>query len=398
LKIMKIHRLALIAAAIALAGATIAAAQEPADSTAAPPAGWSFTPSLTYSGSWDDNVLIKGQNDGVVGDFLNLVNPRGTLDFQGRRGKVSAGYGGTFALYRDLSSLNSYDQSAYWSARRLMTKHITLFAGGSLTASPTTEITELVGVPFLRTGSRVSNLRGGIEAQFTKRASLVASYVVDWIDFDRDPTLNIFLRGGHSHGGSTSFKYSLSEIVALTAAYDLQRASVVGNESFTVQNAWAGVEAAVSEMSRVYGSFGIARTAATQLADARTGPAFRAGLEHQFQLGTLEVSYSRSFVPSLGFGGTHQNEDLTSRLRMPLGRRLYTEGVASWRRNEPLTEGELRLKSLWISAALGYAVSPWMRLEGFYGGIRQTIDRPGGRLDRNRLGFQVITATPMRIR
>ena len=39
-----------------------------------------------------------------------------------------------------------------------------------------------------------------------------------------------------------------------------------------------------------------------------------------------------------------------------------------------------------------------MRVEGFYGRTQQKIDRPGGRLERNRIGVQVVTAKPMRIR
>jgi hypothetical protein len=59
---------------------------------------------------------------------------------------------------------------------------------------------------------------------------------------------------------------------------------------------------------------------------------------------------------------------------------------------------ELPLRTYWIEASVGYAATPWVRFEGFYGGSHQTIDRPGGVLDRNRIGFQVITARPMRIR
>jgi hypothetical protein len=39
-----------------------------------------------------------------------------------------------------------------------------------------------------------------------------------------------------------------------------------------------------------------------------------------------------------------------------------------------------------------------VRLEAFYSGAHQTIDQPGGVLDRNRVGFQIITARPVRIR
>ncbi len=93
-----------------------------------------------------------------------------------------------------------------------------------------------------------------------------------------------------------------------------------------------------------------------------------------------------------------QNEEATARLRLPLARRVYTSTAVSWRRNDPLLDGELPLRSLWIEGTIGYAVTPWVHVEAFYGGTHQTIDRPGGVLDRNRIGFQVITAKPVRIR
>jgi hypothetical protein len=40
---------------------------------------------------------------------------------------------------------------------------------------------------------------------------------------------------------------------------------------------------------------------------------------------------------------------------------------------------------------------PSMRLEGFYGGAHQAIDRPGGITNRNRIGVQLVTAKPMRV-
>ena len=50
------------------------------------------------------------------------------------------------------------------------------------------------------------------------------------------------------------------------------------------------------------------------------------------------------------------------------------------------------------SGNLGYALTQWLRLEGFYAGSHQTIDRPGGLVDRNRIGFQLITSSPLRVR
>jgi hypothetical protein len=112
----------------------------------------------------------------------------------------------------------------------------------------------------------------------------------------------------------------------------------------------------------------------------------------------VDVSYSQSFVPSYGFGGTMQNRDLTGRVRVPLSRSLYTSASTSWRKSDPLTVGELGLTSLWVDATVGYSVSQWARIEAFYSGARQTIARAGGEIDLNRAGIQVVTSKPMRVR
>src|SRR5919204_331240 len=73
------------------AAASLAAAQDwslgssgsPTISGASP--GWVVTPSILYSGSWDDNVLLHGNGDASQSDFLNVLNPRGDAEFNGKR-------------------------------------------------------------------------------------------------------------------------------------------------------------------------------------------------------------------------------------------------------------------------------------------------------------------------
>src|SRR5438067_8322517 len=139
-------------AAAALLRPATAAAQETnlvptAGANPQAPAGWSFTPSFAYSGAWDDNVLIRGNGDTAPGDFLNVVNPRGTLDFNGRHGQLSASYDGAFLLYRDLNSLNSYDQHGWFYARRLLTPHVGLFVRNTAASVPTTELAQFIAIP-----------------------------------------------------------------------------------------------------------------------------------------------------------------------------------------------------------------------------------------------------------
>jgi hypothetical protein len=369
--------------------------------------GWSLTPALTYSGAWDDNVLVRGNGDVAAEDFLSVINPRATLDFNGRRGTVSASYDGAFLLYRELSSLNSYDQRGSFYARRLLTPHVALFVRSYAAQVPTTELVAFVGLPFVRNGSRIVDTQGGVTASLTKLTTLTVTYDLQLVDFDHSAIGSEALRGGHSQGATAALRHNLDARLTLTADYEVTHANThpfVGDvgvdQAFDIQNVWAGAEYKLSERTRVFGGGGISRLGVTQLSEARTGPAVRAGVVQNFSGVSVDAEYSRSFVPSYGFGGTTQNEELTARVRLPLASRLYTSGGVSWRRNEPLvlTNIDLPLRSFWLEAMLGYAATPSVHIEGFYGGTRQTIDRPGGQTDRNRFGLQVTTTKPMRIR
>jgi hypothetical protein len=401
------HAIGLLSAlaVVALAAAPPASAQEGRSGAAGPPpesplpaGGWIITPSLLYSNSWDDNVLLHGRGDTSRADFLNVVNPRGDAEFTGRRGQVSGKYDGAFLMYRELDTLNSYDQHGSVSATRLLSKHLTLFVNDSLAVTPTTELSLLVGIPFLRTGARVNDLRTGIAADLTKRTSITATYHFEWVRFDENPAFATSLLGGHSHGGLLSARHKLSNLTALTADYDRQYSSIEGPETFDVQNAAAGFERQLTEAVRVYAAAGISRLADSGFGPAHTSPRYHAGVSQRLRTGSLDVVYDRSFAPSYGLGGTTESKELSVRLHMPLSRKVYTQSALSWRTNTYLQFADTNLQSRWFEASIGYLPQPWVRIEGFYGGAYQTTTLPGGTLDRNRLGVQVITAKPVRIR
>jgi hypothetical protein len=218
------------------------------------------------------------------------------------------------------------------------------------------------------------------------------------VDFDLTTPGAGTLLGGHSHGANVTLRHLVNTRLALTADYNLQHATLRDNQTFDVMNASAGVEYRLSEFTRVFAAGGISRLGIAQIATNRTGPAWKIGLAHNLRTTTVDLLYGRSFVPSYGFGGTMQNEEITARVHAPIARRFYMTSSVSWRHDDPLLTAELPLRSYWIEGSVGYAATPWVRFEGFYAGSHQSIDRPGGVLDRNRIGFQVTTAKPMRIR
>jgi hypothetical protein len=131
---------------------------------------------------------------------------------------------------------------------------------------------------------------------------------------------------------------------------------------------------------------------------AQSGPAWRAGVARQFRRAGFDLTYARSVVPSYGFGGTLQNEEVIGRARVPLARRLSAQSSVAWRSNQALTIGQPNLHSFWFEANVGYAWQPWLRLEGFYTSSSQSIEGPGGVVDRKQVGVQVVTSRPVRIR
>jgi hypothetical protein len=379
--------------------ATPGALAQPAAAATAPSAGWTLRPSLAVASAWDDDVLLRGDRDETRSDLVSSVAPRAEIDFLGRRGQFAASYSGAFRIHRDLGSLNSYDQHASLSAQRTVSRRVSLFARNTVAVAPTTELAELAGIPFMRTGSTMEMLSGGAEAVLSKRTSLVAAYTFQAVRFNGRDAVADLLRGGHSHGGSASLKHVITTRTALTADYSIQRADVAdGAEAFDVQNTSVGAEHRLSEAVRVYGAVGISRLGVTEFTGPRTGPSVRAGLTRQFRTAGIDVSYGRRFVPSFGFGGTNQNEDLAARLRVALSPSVHTRGAVSWQRNDPLTAGGLSLRSRLVDLAIGYAFQPWAQIEAFFGHTSQTINRPGGSLSRNRIGFQIVTTKPMRIR
>jgi predicted porin len=361
-------------------------------------AGWTVTPSIGYSGSWDDNALMQGNGSTPLGDFVSVITPRGFVDFNGKKGQFTAGYDGGFVLYRQLKTLNSYDQRGWFSGRRRVAPHVTLFVNNDASAVPTTELAQLIAVPFVRTGTRLDFQRGGVEAAFSKATSLVASADFQWVSFDHSTPAAASLQGGHSEGGAVALNHQIDKRITLTADADLQHATLGGGQTFDVQTFRAGADYKVSNSTHVFGAGGASHlNAATTTAAARTGPAVRLGLAHAFQKVAVDVEYNRSYVPSIGFGGTFQNSETSGRVRVPLGRHLYATSAVIWRNTDPIETNDLPLRSLWVEGNVAYVLTPLVRLEAFYSGTHQTVNRPGGTLDRKTVGFMVITAKSVRI-
>src|SRR6478672_9872022 len=118
--------------------------------------GWIFTPSISYGGTWDDNVLLVNPGTNPSADYGTPITPGASIDYTGKLTRFSSGYSGAFVRYLTLEQLNSLQQSFHASVDRRVTNRLTFIGQESYTAAPTTDVLQLSGVPFYRIGSRTN--------------------------------------------------------------------------------------------------------------------------------------------------------------------------------------------------------------------------------------------------
>jgi hypothetical protein len=262
----------------------------------------------------------------------------------------------------------------------------------------------------------MDDLSAGFEARLSQRTTLNAGYAFQWIDFDESGELlpvNGLTRGGHAHGASAKLGHVLTSQVTVGGEYDIRRGTVDQITEFDVQNALATVEWRLTRRLQLSGGAGVSWLSAAEDDGRQSAPAFRAELSGTGQRFGWTVAYRRSFLPSFGFGGTFQNQELTAGFLSTLSRRFDWSSSLAYRVNDPLVdtpliaapapgdpliERDLSLKSLWLRSSVSYLAARWMRIEGFYASVLQDSQRAGGKVNRSRLGVQVVTSTRMRVR
>ena len=360
--------------------------------------GWSFTPSLALGATYDTNVaLIDAPADigNTQGDtFFNIV-PGGQLEFIGKYTDFSANYRGFIRRYLELDALNSYDQRASLSVKRLISRRLTISARDSFADTPTTDDTEVYGVPFRRAGSRTNTLGVASDYRFTKYTSLSSRYDQTWVEFDRP---DLFLTGGWIHAVRNELSHRVSERVALGGEYAYRYATLDrGNRNFTFQDAGGVVRLTLGPHTTASAATGFAVLHDRNLDITRTGPYVRLNLTQALERATVGVNYDRQYVPSFGFGGSSNSQELRGWVQMPLRPGLYTQGSAAWRRMMPFEANVLQLDTIWIRSAIGYAAARWARVELLYTFTRQDSIVTGGEVNRHRIGVQFVISQPMRL-
>jgi hypothetical protein len=393
------HMTRAAAAAAVVLAASAASAQEPAGRP-----GWTFVPSFGYSQTYDDNVTLFGRTEvGTANnDLISTYTPQADLSFISRRTRLNAGYSGSLLDYRTFSVFNRWDQRAEVGLRRTESQRISWGVHGNLTLSPSTDALEFDGIPFSHTGARALNLVGTFNYRLSERDTISTSLHRQKVTFDRPDELLPYLRGGESIESFTSYRRRLNARVSLGGDYSLRNASAVGElEHLTFHGARAAADYQLTPFWTVSGGAGLDYVPATLISPAQHAPGFSGAADWSARSRRFHAGYERMFLPSFGFGGAVQNQSITASYHTPLfnSRRFYTEQSLSWRDNKPLimAPGRLRLRTTRINAAIGYAPRPWIRMEGFYSKAFQTTLITGGDINRNRIGFVIITSRPVRM-
>jgi hypothetical protein len=393
-------RTALAAAALLLAASGTALGQPIAEvESEGPTPGWVFTPRVAFGITHDSNPLFATEGNLAPDDAVTSVSPALNLGYTGKHTYLGVGYNGSVVRYRTLEEYDSFDQGLRTEFRHQATRRVALHATNTFTKAPTTEILDLAGVPYVRTGIRQNFITGGTSVQATRNLTITGTYGHQWVEFDRPAEeRSDLLEGGTMHTVTFGAAQALSARVRVGAEYSWRHA-LVGEvqEVFNIQNAEGTVHVQLSPTLSLQGGAGLSYLSLPSEFGSRTGPAARIALHKRTPRATYAVSFSHSFVPSFGFGGSHRNSELGGHVRAPIGRRGYTQGLIAWRSSSPVLERELGLRAVALQWVVGYAAQRWLRLEGFYTGAFQDTPVAGGRADRNRVGFQIVTLRPMRL-
>ena len=366
--------------------------------------GWTLTPTVGFSETYDDNVSLFGRNvaEQQNDDYISTIYPGAELHYSGKHTAMDAGYSGSFLNYRTFSLLNRWNQRAKFEMKRQETARLKWGGRASMAMMPTTDLIELGGIPYRNTGAKNTDIRGGIDQALNAKNSLSYGANYQIIEFDRSDQDRAFLRGGRLFEAQSGWRHKISGRMAMGAGYSYRRAMVVDDPTpFDVHTTEAAVDYELSPQWAFSGGAGIVHLQATSLTDAKTGPAVRLRVERQRAGRTFHVGYLRSYLPSFGFGGAIQSQEFGIGYRTPLfhSRRFYLDNSAVFRDSDPLTKtiGQLPLRSLRAHSVFGWQPQPWLQVEGFYSRVQQNSRTFASQLYRNRIGFQIVTSKPLRM-
>jgi hypothetical protein len=403
--IMRAFRLlsVMAAAACAVAAAPTPALAQLVDVELAPKPrspGIVFTPSASIGLIRDDNAIVASEGNPTQADTALSVRPGLDLALTRKHTVLAASYFGGLMRYQTLDQINSYDQTARAEFRHQPGRRVQLFVQNAFSVNPSTEAVEEPDVIFLRTGTRKNTLDGGASVAISRQMHLTAQYHFQWLKFERTfrPADN-FLEGGTSHGVTADLRRRVTRHWSVGAAYEVRHAIVAdGTRTSDIQNAEGVLEWEVSPTVQVEGGAGVSHVLLENALGSRTAPAGHISVRKQTEHAVFMASAAQSFRPSFGSGRSTKNRQFSVGAYVPFAAdRAFASGQLKRHDNEPAAGEGLATHANWVHVAVGYALSRYFRVEGFYVGAFQNTSVVGGVVHRNRFGVLFSTSAPMRI-
>ncbi|HTM02129.1 MAG TPA: hypothetical protein VL173_01390 [Vicinamibacterales bacterium] len=369
--------------------------------------GWVFTPSIVFGGLRDSNVTLRAVNEPIRSEWVGLLNPRGEIDFNGRRTHMNAGYSGSLEAYRQFSELNRYEQVGRFELRQAAAEHLQLFAHAGYSKVPTTDRLDLGGgvLPFVGVGSRHADASGGFQLQVSPRTQIDGNLSAQAIRFERvgdqAPTeFDRYLRSGYSWSPSLGVMHGISQRVSVGAALSYGHTEVdSGLNKFNVYTETAELSYQTGPHTTVRGGAGASYLTSSTDDISLWGPAYHVSLEHKAGRVSVDGRYEHTFVPSIGFGGANASQRMSASAHVPVAQgRWIFGGSLGYGEIAPIEQLDINftVHSLWTQGTVGYQISPWLRAEGFLNRTHQT-STARGLIDRTRVGIEFVTSKPVRI-
>ncbi|HEX6463662.1 MAG TPA: hypothetical protein VFZ98_04390, partial [Vicinamibacterales bacterium] len=338
-------------------------------------------------------------------EFL-AVQPSGQLEYHSPRTSFSTGYTGIFRRYSRFSQLDDSEQRAAFSLRERATRRLTFLATDDFVQAATTDLLQLNGVPFERTGGRYNDFTGGLEARLSRTIDLSTRFESTWVNFDH--TLSAPIIGGYVNGVVTELSRRLNDRVSIGGVDDIRVANLNAPSETTVilfQEVGATFRYRVTDLTSVDASGGGAFLDDRTRHITRTGPFVKLDVMHRTSRATMGAAYRRSYIPALVLGGTNESQEATGYVQMPFAKnRWYVQEAVTWLHTDPFISAdtslsaETPLSSVWVQNLVGYGVTRWFRIEGYYQFAGQDNRQVQGKIKRHLAGVQVVVAQPVRIR
>ena len=272
--------------------------------------------------------------------------------------------------------------------------------------SPTTaDALEVSATVLRRQTTRMNAFSGGFESLLGRQTTLNAAYVSQWIEFANEDE-----RADQSHPAEPRSCCWADTRTAATANCAIVSASASRSAPTTRSSApssptaprpstcrarWPCRSSRSSPSTKASFGYGHAWLAAGD-GFSDNGPAFDVGLEWTGRHSGATVRYGRTFLPSFGFGGTFQNEELRASIRTALSRSLQWSGNFTISDNDPLEPGDPSLRSISARTALGWVIKRRLRFDAYVQHVSQDSGLAGGHVLRTRAGVQATVSQTVR--